>query len=162
MVEDNKAIKNISLSHKTKFTIDGDYNRVLELDTTDMNILVRLEEAYPKMEAKAREAAEQMAKLSEHDGEDTADSLKELTTTLKSIDANMREEIDYIFDSDVSAVCVPKGNMYDPYNGEFRFEHIIEVLTTLYADNLSVEFKKMQDKVKKHTTKYTSTSKRKR
>ena len=46
--------------------------------------------------------------------------------------------------------------MYDPVGGEFRFEHIIEVLLNLYANNLTSEFSKMQERVKKHTAKYAN------
>ena len=155
MTED---IKDISLSQKKKFRIDGDDSRMLELDVSDMNILVRMEERYPKMEAEAREAAVQMSKMDTENPDE--DSMSSIATLLKSIDEKMREDIDFIFDSNVSEMCAPKGTMYDPYNGQFRFEHIIEVLTTLYANNLTAEYKKMQDRVKKHTAKYTGKRKR--
>ena len=44
--------------------------------------------------------------------------------------------------------------MFDPVGGEFRFEHLIDVLTRLYAGDITGEFKKMQERVKKHTEKY--------
>ena len=117
-----------------------------------------MEERYPKMEAEAREAAVQMSKMDTENPDE--DSMSSIATLLKSIDEKMREDIDFIFDSNVSEMCAPKGTMYDPYNGQFRFEHIIEVLTTLYANNLTAEYKKMQDRVKKHTAKYTGKRKR--
>lgn len=151
MVEDN--IKNIAIGHKQRFTVDGDMNRIISLDTSDMNIIVRLEETYPKMWAKAKEAVERMA-ATDIKGSDSS-ALSDLAKVLKSVDAQMREELDYVFDSGVSDICVPKGNMYDPIDdGGFRFEHVIEVLTTLYADSLSANFKKMRDKVNKRTAKY--------
>lgn len=149
-----EEIKNISLTHKKEFSIDGDGNRIIALDTSDMNIMVRLEEVYPKISELAVDAQNRMANLKES-GEDGS-SLNDITGILKDIDKKMREHMDYIFASPISDICVPSGNMFDPVNGEFRFEHIIDVLTGLYASDISDGFKKMQDRVKKHTAKYTN------
>lgn len=158
MAED---IKDISLSTKKSFRIDGDNNRIIWLDTSDMNIMVRLDEVYPEMRKLAIEAQDRLAKseVSKTEGEETS-PLNDISAILKDIDKQMREKIDYIFASEVADVCEPTGNMYDPVNGEFRFEHIIDVLTTLYANNIKAEYKKMADRVKKHTAKYTNKRKR--
>ena len=149
-----EELKDLSFSTKKKFRIDGDQNRVIEIDPSDMNILVRLEDTYPKIKQLAISASEKMSTISEDD------SLTDVAEVLRGIDTEMRKYMDYIFDADVSAKCAPSGNMFDPTNGQFRFEHIIEVLTQLYANNITSEFKKMQDNVKKHTTKYVGNSKR--
>ena len=83
-----------------------------------------------------------------------------MSEILKDIDKKMREKLNYIFASDIADICEPTGNMYDPVGGEFRFEHIIDVLTTLYANNITTEFKKMQERVKKHTSKYVNKRRR--
>lgn len=157
-----EKITNLSMSKKKCFSIDNDCNRLIYLDTSDMNILVRLEEVYQSIDELANEAVEKISTLS--DDKDEGEQLSDLASVLKDIDAKMREKIDYIFDDKVSDACVPKGNMYDPYEGGFRFEHVVSVLTGLYATDISTGFKKMQDNVKKHTAKYTksSTSRRKR
>ena len=156
-----EEIRDISLSNKKSFRIDGDNNRIIYLDVSDMNILVRLEEAYPEIQKLAVEAQERLAMSKDTKSEDKdGSSLSDISELLKDIDQRMREKLNYIFASDVADVCEPTGNMYDPVNGEFRFEHIIDVLTTLYANNLKSEFKKMQDRVKKHTAKYTNKRKK--
>ena len=155
MAED---IKDISLSTKKSYRIDGDNNRILCLDTSDMNIMVRLEEAYPEIQKLAVEAGDRI--LSSNGADDSTSSLNDITEILKDIDKRMREKVDYIFASDVSEKCAPNGNMFDPVNGEFRFEHIIEVLLTLYTNDITAEFKKMQERVKKHTAKYTNKRKK--
>lgn len=156
-----EELKDISLSTKKSYRIDGDNNRIIYLDTSDMNILVRMEEAYPEIQRLAVEAADRIvaSKTSKsEDGEES--SLNNITEVLKDIDKKMRVKLDYIFASEIADVCEPTGNMYDPVGGEFRFERIIEVLSTLYANNITAEFKKMQERIKKHTAKYTSKRKR--
>lgn len=150
-----EEIKNISLTHKKEFSIDGDGNRIIALDTSDMNIIIRLEEVYPSIRELAVDAQNRLAAVPEAKDDEDLSPLNDITDILKDIDRRMREKIDYIFDSKISDVCVPNGNMFDPVNGEFRFEHIIDVLTGLYASDISAGFKAMQDRVKKHTAKYT-------
>jgi hypothetical protein len=60
-----------------------------------------------------------------------------------------------MFDAPVSAAAAPSGSMYDPFNGSFRYEHIITAVMKQYEDNLQSEFSKMEKQLKKHTDKYT-------
>lgn len=133
---------------RKRIRIDGDDNRILELNTSDLNVIVRLQEVYSKLTELAVTAG--IDKLST----DTDEGMDELVTKLKEIDAKMREYIDYVFNSNVSEMCAADGSMYDPFNGQFRFELIIDKLFSLYDDNFSQEFKKMQKNVQKHTSKY--------
>lgn len=155
-----EEIRNISLSNKKTFSIDGDLNRSIQLDTSDMNIIVRMEEVYPELQRMAVEAIDKMSGIKNKRDEEEESSLKDYSEVLKEIDSIMREKINYIFASDIADVCVPTGNMYDVINGEFRFEHLIDVLIRLYANDMSAEFKKMRERVKKHTAKYTNKRKR--
>lgn len=153
-------VTDISLSvvRKKRFRIDGDDSRIIELNTSDLNILARLKEAYPKLVTLAEKA---FKNLPEVDGtaEDynfaTDEATATLVTTLTEADKKMRELIDYIFDSNVSELCAPSGSMYDPINGAFRFEHIISTLSALYEADISSEMGTIARRVKKHTDKYT-------
>lgn len=166
-----EEIKDISLSTKKSFRIDGDNNRIIYLDVSDMNVMTRLEEVYSDINKLALEAVDRMAKAKKVVSDETTEddegiepedsSAEEMTDVLRDIDSKMRAKLNYIFASDVADVCEPTGNMYDVVGGEWRFEHIIEVLTHLYANNITSEFKRMQERIKKHTAKYTNRRKRK-
>lgn len=153
-------VVDISLSElrRKKFRIDGDDSRILELNTTDLNLLTRLKESYPKLISLSENA---MKTLPDDDFTANADadfftdkSVDTLVDALTQTDKEMRELLDYIFDSNVSEVCAPSGSMYDPINGKFRFEHIIESLTKLYTDDISIEAGNISKRVQKHTDKY--------
>jgi hypothetical protein len=60
-----------------------------------------------------------------------------------------------MFDYPVSAVCDKNGTMYDPINGMFRYEIIIDGLTKLYTEKLNDEYRKLRNRIQKHTDKYT-------
>ena len=46
----------LSSIRRKRFRIDGDDNRILELNTSDLNLLVRLKDAYPKIKKFVDEA----------------------------------------------------------------------------------------------------------
>ena len=147
--KDNVIDLNIDGIKKQRFRINGDSNSIIELDLSDLKIIDRLEEGLQKLE-------NEMRKISELSPED-----EKLSDTLAEADAKMREAIDYIFDYPVSAVVAKSGTMYDPKDGMFRYEHIIDALTKLYKNNINEEYKRFQARIKKHTEKYIASSKKK-
>lgn len=134
----------LSITKKKQFRIDKDDKRILELNTSDTNILSRLNEIYPKMD----ELSEKATVLGEDMDTDIA--------VLKEIDTELRSHIDYLFDSNVSEICAPDGSMFDLFNGMFRFEHILNALFPLYENNIDEEYNKLTKRMSKHTDKYTS------
>jgi hypothetical protein len=150
----------LSVTKKKRFRFDKDNNRILELNTSDMNILARISDAYPKLKEQQEKAAKLMEGIDIKDNDDIIDSEieKDMVTVsdrLKAIDKDMRELIDFMFNANVSEVAAPDGSMYDPYNGSFRFEYIITLLIKQYENNLQAEFSKMSKQMEKHTSKYT-------
>lgn len=149
---------NFSAIRKKRFRIDGDDNRILELNTSDLNILTRLKETYPKLLELAQSTFKDLPEI-DSQSEDydflTDNATGETIDKLKEADKKMRELVDYIFNSNVSELCADGGSMYDPIGGGFRFEHIISVLASLYESEISSEMGKVANRVKKHTSKYT-------
>lgn len=136
----------LSVTRKKRFRIDGDDNRIIELNTSDMTILNRLDESERRLKELADSTNVDLT------GDDKSD--KDIVSRLLKTDREMRDIIDYLFDSPVADICAPDGSMYDPFNGKYRFEHIMETLFTLYEQNISDEIKKMRRNVQKHTDKY--------
>lgn len=147
--EAEAAVVDIDLSatRRKRFRINGDDNKILELNTSDIGVIGRIEELYPKLTKLALKANDLISE------EDTDKS--QLTKKLKDIDKELRDGVDYVFDANVCEVCAPDGTLYDPFNGKFRFEHIMEALIALYESNMSKEYRAMTRRVQKHTAKYT-------
>ena len=140
----NDGIIDIDLddAKRTRFRINGDSSAIIELNLSDLGILDRLKEGMKKLQ-------EEMTAIAQLPEDDSG-----LSEMLKQADARMREYVDYIFDYPVSAVCAKHGTMYDPKNGKFRYEAIIDGLTKLYADNINEEYKRLEKRLSKHTEKY--------
>lgn len=147
----------LSVTHKKKFRVDGDNNRILELNTSDAGIVVRLNKLYPKMKILGDKLA---VKISEQSNVTDEEELSVIANAILELDNEIRELLDELFDSNVSEICIPEGTTVDPFNGEFRFETIINKLSKLYENNLTSEFAKMKKNVSKHTAKYTKSRKR--
>lgn len=136
---------------KKKFRLERDNNRVIELNTSDLMLGKRLKEVYPKMLSLVTEANEIMANLDEEDDSEIE--------ALVIINDKLKDFLNYVFDSDIADKACPDGSLYDPFNGKFRFEYIIEKLMDLYENNFSQEYMLMQKRIDKHTDKYTKTTK---
>ena len=143
----------LSVTSKKTFNIKLSENEIrpLELDPSDLMFIKRLNEIYPRLQKNAESA---MAELDIDDDKSTEEILSKTSEVLTKIDSDMRTAMDELFDTNVSEVCAPRGSMYDPFNGEFRFEHIIRALSKLYENNLDTEASKTMSKLKKHTDKY--------
>lgn len=144
----------LSITKKKKFRFDKDDERIVEINTSDMNLMQRVSEAYPKLQELQNKASKLTEGLDlETDG--AIDGIATMAERLSAVDAEMREMLDFMFDAPVSKAAAPSGSMYDPFNGSFRYEHIIALVMKQYEDNLQSEFSKMEKQLKKHTDKYT-------
>ena len=140
----------LSVTRRKVFRINGDNSKLIYLNTSDLGIFSRLNEEYPKLKQLSLDAQNLLTE-EEMDDETAIGHL----ARLKDIDEKLKAGVDHIFDSNVCEVCAPDGTLYDPFDGKFRFEHIIEVLTGLYEGNLTAEFKKMSSRINNRTRKYT-------
>lgn len=144
LTDNNIVDINLDGIQRTRFRINGDNDAIIELNLSDLGIMDRLETGLSQLESS-------MHDIAELDSESV-----DFGSQLKEIDGKMRETIDYIFDYPVSAACARYGTMYDPKDGKFRYEIIIDGLIKLYTDNINDEYRKLQDRIKKHTAKYTA------
>ena len=152
-MQDDAIDLSVDTIKKKRFRINGDPNAILELHTSDINIIPRLKEGYDRL----MELSHNVAELDIDT--DTDEGFDQLAEELKKLDAEMRKELDKIFDAPVSEVCAPVGSIYDIKNGKFQFEYIIEALAPLYDNDFRSEFSKMRKNISSHTSKYTKRKK---
>lgn len=139
---DNTNITNISLGFtKKRYTIDGDENKVIYLDPSDMGILTRIKQF-------GIDASEVLGSLKDIKEDEVIDKMNE-------VDGKLRTILNTLFDYDVCSVCVPTGTLLDAMNGKFKFEIIVEGLSQVYATNITKEMKAVTKKMSEHTKKYT-------
>lgn len=145
---------NITLDLGAKeFTINDDPNRVIWLNPSDMSIIIRVQEAIPRFDNFITEYSNLFTSQDDLSEDDTLLKFKD---AIKSIDADLREILNYVFDYDVCSVLKPTGTMMDLVNGEFVFIIIMSTLLDLYSDAITEETSKLINNMKKRTAKYTN------
>ena len=153
LTDNNEQVVDIQLVNpKRKFRINGDNSMIIELNISDVNIAVRLKEVYKKLDAMSKKAS---TLLIDKEDATTEEEVATVSDALVELDKEMRELVDYLFDSDVCSVCAKDMNMYSMVNGEFWFEHVITTLSRLYEANIQSEVDKMNERIHNHTGKYT-------
>lgn len=157
---DNNNVINLDMreSSRRKIWINGDSTKVIELNLSDMGILTRLNDAYPKLDDLVAEVKKFAS--AEITDEDNAEQLGQLSEKFKEINQKMKDLVNYIFDYNVCDVCCDGGSMYDLVNGQYRFEYIIDKLSALYETTINEEYKRIQARMATHTSKYTSKKRR--
>ena len=138
---------------KQRFRIDGDNNKIIELNTSDAGLVSRLEKAEQKL-IKLSKKADEYDKV-EITEDNIEEALADLASKLNEIDNEMRELVDFIFDSPISNIIVDSGTMCDPIGGKLRYEHIIDTLLSLYESDLKREANAISQKARMRANKYT-------
>ena len=138
----------LSQTQQKTIRIDGDDSKTIKINLSDLNVMSRVKEVYPKMMEMAQKAS-----LAQVESEE--ENIDNLVSMLNDIDNDMRGFTDYIFNADICSQAASDGTMYDLFNGRFRFEIIIESLLSLYTDNINLEFRKMNARLKNHGKKYS-------
>lgn len=151
----------LSAIQKKRFRINGDNSKILELNVSDLSIVNRLNDTYVKLDKLTKNAQSIAAEPIDTSAseEDQLKAVAEFGVQLKSIDTEMRDLLDNLFNAPVSEVCAPDGSMYDVFGGQFRYEHILDVLSKLYSNNFNEEFKRAKQRIAQKTQKYTKSTK---
>lgn len=144
------TMKNIDLAirSKEKFTINGNENDVIELNTADVGITAR----YAKVIPRINQFIEDVDKLDLD--LDTDPTGEKFSSEWDRINNEIKDVINYVYDYDVCKVCAKSGSMFDLTGGQFRFEVIMETLFNLYDTTITNETKKLSKRIQKHTDKY--------
>lgn len=153
IIDENEQLMDIDLSEtkKERFRIDGDNNRIIELNTSDMGIVKRIGNIYPELRKMAN-----VANLMIPEDATEEEGMNMVGDKVSEIDMKMRSLLNELFDSEVDVACAPDGTMFDMFNGRFRFEIIIDRLAKLYGDKFESEVEKVTKRINKHTDKYTN------
>ena len=90
-VPEDSDIQDIDLSviQKKRFRINGDNNKILELNTSDMRIATRLKESYPRLNALMDSVADKFSNIPDDDDFDE-EALTKVADAVDEIDRKMR------------------------------------------------------------------------
>lgn len=126
-----------------EYSINGDESRVIRINTTDFAIFDRIKKAMSNID--------DISKKYKNAEPKTDDEANELFV---SVDKRVREQINYIFDSDVSSVAFGNTNCFSIVfsNKQPLFYNFLNaIIPTIRSD-----IEKVMSKSNKNVSKYTS------
>lgn len=152
----------LSATKGTVIQVNGDPDTQIVLNLSDFGIYDRLKEGLTQLYDVFVELKDKMgeeAQAEDPEGDDSG--VPKFIEAMKESDAKMRGIIDYIFSSPVSEVCAPNGYMFDIFEGQLRFEYIINAITKLYESNINKEFYNIKSRINSKLPQYVKAGKKK-
>lgn len=143
-------------SPKQTIQLNGNPEKVIELDLGDSNIITRLSEGVDKVEklVQERQNLHELLANGNDSTESNAKYYQDLAGKFRELENNMRGIINEIFDFDVCTPFLGTSSVFSIKNGEFAYERIINSLMGLYEDSIQKENNKLKERLSKHTDKY--------
>ena len=138
-------MKNINIDDgREAISINGDPERVIYIQASDFNIQLR-----------ARQAREKISGLLEEIDKKKPGNEAEFADFLEEIDKKVREQINHIFNYDVSqpvfGLCSPLMSLK---NGKCYVEEFLEAITPVIEDIAKKAAKASEKRIAKHTKRY--------
>ena len=141
-------MKDLSFDEGYKeFSINGDENRVIMFNPSDLAIIKRLEEAKNKI-------SESMAIKDDLEVDNEGkpvDSLENYSKVISHIDNVIKEQINYIFDSDVANVVFGNQSPLANIKGKPLYERFMESVMPEIKKAVEEEAKESRKRVAKYT-----------
>lgn len=140
---------NVKGGSRTQIRINGDDSKIIELNLNDINILTRLNTSVKDLEGLKTDGITKSLDNSDRE------SVDRLSDELLTIDAEIRNIVNNIFDFDVCTPIAGNASMLDLIDGQCRFEVIIKSLSDLYKDTFEKAAQVAKEKVNNRVKKYT-------
>ncbi|MDR1940031.1 MAG: hypothetical protein LBQ40_04470 [Clostridiales bacterium] len=139
---------NIELQERKKrISLNGDLDRYIEFDPTDINLVIRLDGAQKRIGAAVGSLADMESEFAEMSDEERTGAV---IGRVKEVETLIREQLDYVFDSPVSAVVFGVTNPLSLVDGKSFAQHFLEKVTPFLRKEIEAEYKKID----KHVGKY--------
>ena len=117
-----------------EFTINNNPNRVIRFNPTDIGIIERFEVTSKKLEGIA-------AGISENESDEKV---------LAKLDAEIKAQIDYIFNQPVSEIVFGAQSPMAPVGGKMLFERFLEAVLPEIKESIEIEKKESAERVGKY------------
>ena len=121
-----------------RLAINGDENRIITINPTDISIVKRYNEVIPQLD----ELSEKYKQISQ----------EKVVEAVSELDRKAREFIDYIIGAEVSVTVFGTANCLSYAGGQTIFENFL----TAYMDYMTPAIKSEYDKSKNNIQKYTN------
>ena len=134
------------------YDINGDPDRVIKVSTTDYSIITRFQEAEFKIKEKVKDYNNINIKpdgTADTDAEEAIAAIADLTSFIE-------EQINYIFNSDISGIVFNGQSCLSTFKGVPLYERFLDAIIPVIEKDLKAEVKESQKRVQKYTNNSSS------
>lgn len=125
-----------------EFKINGDENKILRINTADLQILNRAKKA----ETELKEIANECININQNMSNDESIDL------LDKYDKKVKKTIDYIFNTNASQVVFGEMNCLSICDGQPVFKNFLDEILPVITTDIESETKKSQANINKYTS----------
>lgn len=136
-----------------EFEINGDPNRILRFNPTDINLIDRMNESLKDM----RERLEALGEIKITPAGDAISDMDEAATTVREINTLLRENIDKLFYPGAADVVFGMQNPLAMAGGSTVYENFMNGLMKAVGPMIEKEKKKSLERVEKYKKAYDRT-----
>lgn len=136
-------MRNLNINNGIReFTINGDENKVLRVNTSDLNLAKRAKKAQKELSLIADECM----------NIDENMSIDESIAKLDALDTKVKNTVDYIFNSNASDIVFGEMSSVSICDGQPVFQNFLDAIIPEIEKDTQAEIKKSQRNIKKYTS----------
>ena len=129
-----------------EFTINGDKNKVIRFNPADLNLLDRLDQAETAIE-KAQDELEKDISLDASGKPERQEDIE----FMRKVNKLIKDQIDFIFDAEVSDVVFGNQSPLSSVKGKPFFERFFDAVKPILEKEITKEREASQKRISKYT-----------
>lgn len=143
-----------------KIIINGDEERAIFINVTDFNIVDRWYEVKENITKLGQELPNEMQDELplNPDGSVEEESLAKYGKLIKDLDTSVKEQINYLFNANVTEQVFKGSSAFAVKDGEFYVTRFLNSILPVIQNVINKESENMEKKISKHTAKYDNMS----
>lgn len=134
-----------------EFTINGDPNRVIRFNPSDLNLLERFDQAEKTIDEEQKKLQEDIELKANGEPAENQEDIEESIEVIRKVNKLIKDQIDFIFDSDVSDVVFGNQSPMSTVKGKPLFERVFDAIRPVLEKEITKEMKASEKRINKYT-----------
>lgn len=134
-----------------EFTINNDPGKVIRFNPADINLLDRFDKAYKSIEEEQKKLEEDIELEVDGKPVEEQEDYEQALEVIRRLNQFIKDQIDYIFDSEVSDVIFGNQSPMSTVKGRPFFERIFDAIEPILKKEITAERKASEKRMSKYT-----------
>ena len=134
-----------------EFTINNDPDKVIRFNPADINLLDRFDKAYKSIEEEHKKIEEDIELEVDGKPVEEQEDYEQALEVIRRLNQFIKDQIDYIFDSEVSDVIFGNQSPMSTVKGSPFFERVFDAIEPILKKEITAERKASEKRMSKYT-----------